>query len=96
MNITECKHWPILFKTNACCNHLTCVHNIRETDGHIYKGKRIHGIINDYLKECHSCACLIWREATLNEIAEIYGLTRERIRQVEEMALNKISGGEHS
>ena len=82
--IKECPRWADLFRLRRVCDRFHCLHNLRE--GKLGK----NGKVNEYLRGCHSCDCLILRNATLQDIGEIWGLSRERIRQIEEKALKKI------
>ncbi len=40
--------------------------------------------------ECHGCACMIDSRWTLEEIGDLWHLSRERVRQIEEVARKKL------
>lgn len=53
--------------------------------------KRTLGILNDRERDVVKCFFGIGqREKTLEEIAELFGLTRERVRQIKEKAIRKL------
>ena len=78
----------------GCCMNQKCSHNIFWEK--IKKGigrchKRIMLNKRTAAEDFGNCMCLLDRELTLDEIGEIYGLSRERIRQIEGAAMAKFA-----
>lgn len=81
MNANDCK---CLDLENGCQNK-DCRHHVLWRDLDLPKGKETPVSLS-----FSNCMCLINRTFTLEEIGELWGLTRERIRQIEERAQIKI------
>ena len=66
-----------------CCHNRNCRHNI------LWKKLRLkHGKETDITHEFCNCTYFLdGKQHTLQDIAECWGMSRERIRQVEEKAL---------
>jgi DNA-directed RNA polymerase specialized sigma subunit len=69
----------------SCINH-ACRH-------HIYNGVSIrqqHNMKDPDASLIYGCMLAVHKEHTLEEIGQSFGMSRERIRQIEERALNKL------
>ena len=78
-----CRRWTDL---EPCMNY-GCLHNLF-WEGLRLNLNRIH--MTDKALAIGNCCCLIDEPWTPEEIGDIWGLTRKRIRQCEEIAWNKM------
>lgn len=79
------------------CDNYECRHNLWWKG--VVKPKKVKGtqdfkaikvVVTPKAEEVHGCMCCIHEPWTLEEIGQLWGFSRERIRQVEESALEKI------
>jgi hypothetical protein len=66
------------------CQNRKCRHHVLWDELNLPDGKETEASL-----KFHNCMCLIYGELTLEETGQIWGLTRERIRQIELNALMK-------
>jgi len=78
-----CERWV----TRKPCPDYRCPHNLF-WEGLSLDGRKIH--LTDKALAIGNCCCLVDEPWTLQEIGEVWGLTRERIRQYEAKALRKV------
>tara|TARA_R110000868_G_scaffold252697_2_gene509412 strand:+ start:461 stop:859 length:399 start_codon:yes stop_codon:yes gene_type:complete len=72
------------------CPHASCVHSLRVEINY----RTAIRLRSDRLNVLYSCALHESRqEKTLAEVGERLGVTRERVRQIEQMALEKFKKG---
>lgn len=80
-----CPYWPELEKHQAGCPFTDCKHNM------YWRGLNIKKpIYTERFKEFKNCMLLLDEPITLEDIGMAYGITRERVRQIEEKALTKV------
>ncbi len=82
---TDCQH-------NLCSEEITRARS-REENGNLCQqwSKKITPKAQEY----HGCACLIDSQWTLEEIGDLWHLSKERVRQIEEVALKKFQRRVH-
>jgi hypothetical protein len=68
------------------CRDFKCEHNFFWNKSNIFSPSKE---TEDTIK-VNNCMCLLNEEMTLDQIGEIFGLTRERVRQIEENAIRKV------
>ena len=80
----------------GCCVNYKCRHNFFWEEIKMKGNKSIVGRSETPAEEFGNCMCLLDRELTLDEIGEIYRMSRERVRQIEGVAMAKFAhlGGE--
>src|SRR4030043_495703 len=83
-NMRHCPELLRLQSNGAVCEKVDCPHNL------FFVGLRFKRVDTHRSRQFKNCSCLVREDLTLEEIAAMYGVTRERIRQIEEKALQKI------
>ncbi len=84
----EIRKWACILKAdpeNGCLLTI-CPHNMFWDGLKLPKGAHITGFSLSF----SNCMCLLDEEWTLEDIAELWGMTRERIRQIERDAIIKL------
>ncbi len=68
------------------CQNFNCRHSMFWKELELNNKAKPEKISEEFM----NCMCLLSRELTLEEIGEMWGLTRERVRQIERDAIIKI------
>ena len=78
----ECPYWSELDKHKVGCPFRDCKHNM------YWEGLNIKNPTDtERFKEFKNCMLLLDESITLEDIGQAYGISRERVRQVEERSL---------
>ncbi len=88
---------------NWVCQRTDCQHNLwfvgvtkpRKRQGEFQSAKQLQVVITPKAQECHGCDCLVNDEWTLEEIGDIWSISRERVRQIQDNALRTLRKAQH-